>query len=174
MTLPGCRCSTAAVRSERAQCADAMLHHVRDVTVVLLVGYSLAFGDGGGLNAFIGGLTMSCWHRLAKAPNPARYLRVFALFQMTFAIITPALIVGGFAERMRFSAVVLFSSAWLILVYAPICHWVWGGGWLSVLGVMDFAGALSCTSPPVSPLSLRPWCWVIVKVSHPRRCHRTT
>jgi Amt family ammonium transporter len=65
---------------------------------------------------------------------------VFALFQMTFAIITPALIVGGFAERMRFSAVLLFCSAWLILVYAPICHWVWGGGWLSDLGVMDFAG----------------------------------
>jgi Amt family ammonium transporter len=67
---------------------------------------------------------------------------VFALFQMTFAVITPALIVGGFAERMRFSAVVLFCAAWLILVYAPICHWVWGGGWLSDLGVMDFAGGI--------------------------------
>ena len=59
---------------------------------------------------------------------------------MTFAIITPALIVGGFAERMRFCAVILFCAAWLVLVYAPICRWIWGGDWLSELGVMDFAG----------------------------------
>ena len=64
----------------------------------------------------------------------------FALFQMTFAVITPALIVGGFAERMRFSAVILFSAAWLLLVYAPVCHWVWGGGFLADMGLMDFAG----------------------------------
>ena len=64
----------------------------------------------------------------------------FALFQMTFAVITPALIVGGFAERMRCSAVVLFSAIWLLLVYAPVCHWVWGGGWLADMGLMDFAG----------------------------------
>lgn len=62
------------------------------------------------------------------------------LFQMTFAIITPALIVGGFAERMKFSAVLLFSAIWLILVYAPITHWVWGGGWLGQMGLLDFAG----------------------------------
>ena len=59
---------------------------------------------------------------------------------MTFAVITPALIVGGFAERMRFSAVILFSAAWLLLVYAPVCHWVWGGGFLADMGLMDFAG----------------------------------
>ena len=59
---------------------------------------------------------------------------------MTFAIITPALIVGGFAERMRFSAMLSFSALWLILVYAPICHWVWGGGWLGSMGLQDFAG----------------------------------
>jgi Amt family ammonium transporter len=65
---------------------------------------------------------------------------VFALFQMTFAIITPALIVGAFAERMRFSAMLLFTALWLIVVYAPITHWVWGGGWLGVMGLLDFAG----------------------------------
>jgi ammonium transporter, Amt family len=65
---------------------------------------------------------------------------LFALFQMTFAIITPALIIGGFAERMKFSSMVLFSMAWLIIVYIPITHWVWGGGWLGSMGLYDFAG----------------------------------
>ncbi|MBT6263202.1 MAG: ammonium transporter, partial [Halieaceae bacterium] len=65
---------------------------------------------------------------------------LFVMFQMTFAIITPALIIGGFAERIRFSALLLFSTAWLLLVYAPICHWVWGGGWLGAMGLQDFAG----------------------------------
>ena len=64
------------------------------------------------------------------------------MFQMTFAIITPALIVGGFAERMKFSSMLWFSSLWLIFVYLPICHWIWGGGWLAKLGVMDFAGGI--------------------------------
>ena len=65
---------------------------------------------------------------------------LFAMFQMTFAIITPALIVGSFAERMRFSAMLLFSTIWMLVVYAPICHWVWGGGWLGEMGLQDFAG----------------------------------
>jgi Amt family ammonium transporter len=65
---------------------------------------------------------------------------LFATFQMTFAIITPALIVGGFAERMRFSAMLIFSTIWLIVVYSPVCHWVWGGGWLGSMGLQDFAG----------------------------------
>lgn len=107
----------------------------------LLVGYSLAFGDGGAANAFIGGfqnvLLVGVGEDTLSGTIPESS---FALFQMTFAIITPALIVGGFAERMRFSAVVIFSAAWLLFVYAPICHWVWGGGWLGDLGVMDFAG----------------------------------
>ena len=64
------------------------------------------------------------------------------MFQMTFAIITPALVIGGFAERMRFSAVLWFSVLWLLVVYVPIAHWVWGGGWLAKLGVMDFAGGI--------------------------------
>lgn len=107
----------------------------------MVVGYSLAFGDGGSMNALIGGfdnvLLAGIGEGTASGTIPES---VFALFQMTFAVITPALIVGGFAERMRFSAVLLFCAAWLILVYAPICHWVWGGGWLSERGVMDFAG----------------------------------
>ena len=107
----------------------------------MFVGYSLAFGDGGAANAYIGGLDNLLLGRIVESTVSGSIPEsVFALFQMTFAVITPALIVGGFAERMRFSAVVLFSAAWLILVYAPICHWVWGGGWLSDLGVMDFAG----------------------------------
>jgi Amt family ammonium transporter len=67
---------------------------------------------------------------------------VYFMFQMTFAIITPALIVGAFAERMKFSAMLWFSGLWLCLVYLPICHWIWGGGWLAKLGVMDFAGGI--------------------------------
>ena len=107
----------------------------------MFVGYSLAFGDGGAANAYIGGLDNLLLGGIVESTVSGSIPEsVFALFQMTFAVITPALIVGGFAERMRFSAVVLFSAAWLILVYAPICHWVWGGGWLSDLGVMDFAG----------------------------------
>lgn len=109
----------------------------------LVVGYSLAFSDGGGANAFIGGFSNIMMGAIGEdtlsgtIPESA-----FALFQMTFAIITPALIIGGFAERMRFSAMLIFSAAWLLLVYAPVCHWVWGGGWLADLGVMDFAGGL--------------------------------
>jgi Amt family ammonium transporter len=67
---------------------------------------------------------------------------VYAMFQLTFAMITPALIIGGFAERMRFSSVLWFSALWLLLVYVPVCHWVWGGGWLAQLGVRDFAGGI--------------------------------
>jgi Amt family ammonium transporter len=67
---------------------------------------------------------------------------VFFMFQMTFAIITPALIVGAYVERIKFAAVVLFSGLWLLIVYAPVAHWVWGGGWLADMGVQDFAGGL--------------------------------
>jgi Amt family ammonium transporter len=107
----------------------------------LVVGYSLAFGNGGSLNQFIGGLGNFLMGGIQEETLSGSIPESnFALFQMTFAVITPALIVGGFAERMRFSAVVLFSAAWLLLVYAPVCHWVWGGGWLADMGLMDFAG----------------------------------
>jgi len=105
--------------------------------------YSLAFGDGGGANAFIGGLGKAFMSGVGfdtlSGDIPEN---LFFMFQMTFAIITPALIVGAYPERMKFNAVLVFSALWLILVYAPVCHWVWGGGWLAEMGVMDFAGGL--------------------------------
>ncbi|MEX0951100.1 MAG: ammonium transporter [Gammaproteobacteria bacterium] len=102
--------------------------------------YGLAFGDGGGLNSVIGSgnvLLADLGLNSASGDIPES---IFFMFQMTFAIITPALIVGGYAERMKFSAVLLFSGLWLVFVYAPVCHWVWGGGWLGQLGFLDFAG----------------------------------
>jgi Amt family ammonium transporter len=104
-------------------------------------GYSLAFGNGGSLNNYIGDLSNFFMANITEESMEGDIPEsVFALFQMTFAIITPALIVGAFAERMRFSAMLLFSALWLIVVYAPITHWVWGGGWLREMGLLDFAG----------------------------------
>jgi ammonium transporter, Amt family len=114
------------------------------VSVLWLVGaYGLAFADGGGLQPFIGSLDKALFKGVGRdALTGTLPETVFAMFQLTFAIITPALVIGGFAERMRFSAVLWFSALWLLLVYVPICHWVWGGGWLAKLGVLDFAGGI--------------------------------
>jgi len=109
----------------------------------VVVGYSLAFSspESESLNRFTGNLNnvmllnMSMDSLEGTIPES-----VFMMFQMTFFIITPALIVGAYAERMKFSAVLLFSGFWSILVYAPVCHWVWGGGWLADMDVLDFAG----------------------------------
>ena len=110
--------------------------------VWFIAGYTLAFGSGGveqGAwvgdlgNLFLAGIAMD-------GVNGSIPDTLFVMFQMTFAVITPALIVGGFAERIRFSSMLLFSTAWLLLVYAPVCHWVWGGGWLGAMGLQDFAG----------------------------------
>ncbi len=107
----------------------------------LIIGYSLAFGDGGSSNWFIGNFDNFLMNKITEDSLSGDIPEsVFAMFQMTFAIITPALIVGAFAERMRFSAMMLFSGLWLITVYAPVTHWVWGGGWLGDLGLLDFAG----------------------------------
>ena len=104
----------------------------------LVIGYSIAFDEG---NPFFGGMGKVLFNGVAEGSMSGDIPEsLFAMFQMTFAIITPALIIGGFAERTKFSAVVLFSSLWIILVYAPITHWVWGGGWLQEMGLMDFAG----------------------------------
>ena len=104
-------------------------------------GYSLAFGDGGSMNAWIGNLDNLLMGNITEDSMAGDIPEsVFAMFQMTFAVITPALIVGAFAERMRFSAMLLFSALWLIVVYAPVTHWVWGGGWLGTMGLLDFAG----------------------------------
>jgi Amt family ammonium transporter len=106
----------------------------------LLVGYSLAFGEG---NAFIGDfskvLMVGVTRETLAGDIPES---LFMLFQMTFAVITPALIIGAFAERMKFSAVLIFSALWLLAVYVPVTHWVWGGGWLGQMGVFDFAGGI--------------------------------
>lgn len=104
----------------------------------LVIGYSLAFDEG---NAFVGGLGKVFFSGVTEGALSGDIPEsLFGLFQMTFAIITPALIIGGFAERTKFSAVLLFSTLWLLFVYAPITHWVWGGGWLQELGLLDFAG----------------------------------
>jgi Amt family ammonium transporter len=106
----------------------------------LLFGYSLAF-DGTG--ALIGGLGKCFLAGVAHGIHPRRIPEyAFVLFQMTFAVITPALIVGAFAERVRFSFVVAFTVLWTTIVYLPVAHWVWGGGWLAQLGVIDFAGGI--------------------------------
>ncbi len=111
------------------------------VSILWMLGvYGLAFGDGGSLNQIVGGGKILMSGIGLDSVSGTIPETVFFMFQMTFAIITPALIVGAFAERMKFSAVLLFSALWLILVYAPVCHWVWGGGWLADLGFMDFAG----------------------------------
>jgi Amt family ammonium transporter len=102
------------------------------------VGYSLAFSEG---NAYLGDFSKAFMAGIGRDTLSGDIPEsLFMAFQMTFAIITPALIVGGFAERMRFSSMLLFSAIWLLLVYAPITHWVWGGGWLGSMGLYDFAG----------------------------------
>lgn len=104
----------------------------------LVVVYSMAFAEG---NAFVGGLGSVFMGSLAEDSVTGDLPEsVFAMFQLTFAIITPALIVGAFAERMRFAAMLLFSGLWLVVVYGPVTHWVWGGGWLGQMGLLDFAG----------------------------------
>jgi Amt family ammonium transporter len=143
MTLPGLALFYAGlVRSKNVLSVLMQCFSIACLMSILwlVAAYGLAFGDGGGMNQFIGMgkffLAGVGWDSLSgDIPET-----VFFMFQMTFAIITPALIVGGFAERMKFSAVLWFSSLWLLLVYAPVCHWVWGGGWLGDMGFMDFAG----------------------------------
>ncbi len=109
------------------------------VSILWLIGaYSLAFSEG---NALVGGLGNMFFANVTEGSMSGDIPEsVFAMFQLTFAIITPALIVGAFAERMKFSSMMLFSAIWLVVVYAPITHWVWGGGWLGEMGLLDFAG----------------------------------
>jgi Amt family ammonium transporter len=103
--------------------------------------YGLAFGDGGSMNKWVGGFDQLMLANVTRDSMSGSIPEtVFSMFQLTFAIITPALIVGAFAERMKFSAMLWFSALWLIVVYAPVTHWVWGGGWLQEMGLLDFAG----------------------------------
>lgn len=113
--------------------------------VWMLCGYSLAFTSGGAVNAVIGGWDAAFLAHLQEGavwPTGQIPESLFVVYQMTFAIITPALVIGAFAERVRFGAMLLFSVLWMLLVYVPVCHWVWGGGWLAALGAMDFAGGV--------------------------------
>lgn len=146
MTLPGLSLFYAGlVRSKNVLSVMMQCFAITClVSILWLAGvYSFIFADGGSLQSIVGGAS--------KAFLPGMGIQtltgdipeiVFFMFQMTFAIITPALIVGGFAERMKFSAMLWFSGLWLIVVYMPICHWIWGGGWLAQLGVKDFAGGI--------------------------------
>ncbi|MEN8174939.1 MAG: ammonium transporter [Pseudomonadota bacterium] len=141
MTLPGLALFYGGlVRSKNVLSVLMQCFSIAGIVSILwlLVGYSLAFGEGGPWVGDFSKVLLAGVGRDTLAGDIPESL--FMLFQMTFAIITPALVVGGFAERMKFSAMLLFSAAWLLLVYAPITHWVWGGGWLSAMGLYDFAG----------------------------------
>jgi len=107
----------------------------------MVAGYSLAFSDGGPLQAYVGGFDNLFLSGIGVNDVSGSIPTIlFVVFQMTFAIITPALITGAFADRMKFSSMLVFMSLWMLFIYAPICHWVWGGGFLSEDGVLDFAG----------------------------------
>ncbi len=143
MTLPGLALFYAGlVRSKNT--LSVMTHCVAIACLAsvlwLVAGYSLAFAPG---NAWIGGLSKLGLVSVGRDAVTGKLPEiVFFMFQATFAVITPALIVGAYVERIRFEAVLLFSGLWLLLVYAPVTHWVWGGGWLAGMHVMDFAGGL--------------------------------
>lgn len=144
MTIPGLALFYGGMVRKKNVLATAMQSFAITALITVIwyvVGYSLAFSDGGALNPYVGGLA-NFMHNGISADTLSGTIPtyVFSAFQMTFAIITPALIVGAFAERMKFSAMLIFTGLWSIIVYAPIAHWVWGGGFLSGLGVLDFAG----------------------------------
>jgi Amt family ammonium transporter len=143
MTIPGLSMFYAGlVRSKNVLSVFMQCFAITCVASILwfVVGYSLAFGEG---NAWIGDFSKVMLSGVGRDTLSGDIPEsLFAMFQMTFAVITPALIVGAFAERMKFSAMLLFSSIWLLVVYVPVTHWVWGGGWLSEMGVFDFAGGI--------------------------------
>ena len=144
MTIPGLALFYGGMVRKKNVLATVMQSFATTCVVTVMwtvVAYSLAFSDGGGLNAYIGGFAKMFLKGVGKDTLQGTIPEtVFFVFQMTFAIITPALICGAFADRMKFSSMVVFMAAWVTLVYAPICHWVWGGGFLAKLGVLDFAG----------------------------------
>ncbi|MBV9992848.1 MAG: ammonium transporter [Alphaproteobacteria bacterium] len=144
MTIPGLALFYGGmVRKKNVLATLAQSFAATALVTVLWVaaGYSLAFARGG---AFVGGASYLLLGPMgmdsANPLAPTIPESVYLLFQMTFAIITPALIAGAFADRMKFSAYLWFTGAWLILVYCPVAHWVWGGGWLGRLGALDYAG----------------------------------
>jgi Amt family ammonium transporter len=146
MTLPGLALFYAGL--VRAKNVLSVLMQCFAITCIVtlawvVAGYGIAFGDGGDLNKWYGGFARAFLSGVdAKAIRAGTSIpeTVFAMYQMTFAIITPALVLGAYAERVRFSAMLIFSLLWLLLVYCPVAHWVWGDGWLQKMGIMDFAG----------------------------------
>ena len=144
MTIPGLSLFYAGmVRSKNALSVMMQCFAITCLVTLIwvLYGYSMAFGDGGSMNSFVGGMGKAFMAGVGVDTLSGTIPEtVFSMFQLTFAIITPALIVGAFAERMKFSAMLWFMGIWVTVVYFPVCHWVWGGGWLADKGVLDFAG----------------------------------
>jgi Amt family ammonium transporter len=144
MTLPGLALFYAGlVRSKNVLSILMQCFSIACIVTLawVVVAYSLAFGDGGTANAWYGGFAKSFMSGIeVKTVKGTIPETVFAMFQLTFAIITPALVIGAYAERVKFSGMLLFSLLWLLLIYAPVAHWVWGEGWLQKMGLMDFAG----------------------------------
>ncbi len=143
MTLPGLGLFYGGLVRARNVLSVIMHCFVITCTVSLLwviAGYSLVFGEG---SAYLGGLGNMMLSNLADLRADTTIPEsTFALFQMTFAMITPALVVGAYVERVRFGWVVAFSTLWTLLVYIPVARWMWGGGWLSGMGALDFAGGI--------------------------------
>jgi Amt family ammonium transporter len=148
MNIPGLALFYAGMVRKKNVLATAVQAFAVAALVTILwfaFGYSLAYTDGGGLNGAIGTLSRAFGSGLGGSVHPLAKTvpeNVFLMYQATFAIITPAIIAGAFAERMKFSAMMWFMGLWLIFVYVPVAHWVWGGGFLGSAGVLDFAGGL--------------------------------
>ena len=146
MSIPGLAlfyCGMVRKKNILATMAQTLLCTMLCSVLWAAAGYSLAFTDGGAIigtleRLGLAGMGMQTTSPFAKTIPEA----LFMIYQMTFAIITVALVAGSVADRMRFSAFVWFAAGWLFLVYVPLAHWVWGGGWLASLGVLDFAGGL--------------------------------
>ena len=143
MTIPGLSLFYAGlVRSKNVLSVMMQCFAITCMVTILwtVYAYGLAFGDGGRLNSVIGFGKLFLSGVEVDTLSGTIPESVYQMFQLTFAIITPALIVGAFAERMKFSAMMVFMALWLTFVYAPVAHWVWGGGFLGEMGVLDFAG----------------------------------
>ena len=143
MTLPGLALFYAGLVQPK-NIVSVLMHHFAIACLMsvlwVVAGYSLAFSGDGAYLGDLGNLFMSAITIDSLAGTIPESL--FGAFQMTFAVITPALIIGAYVERIRFSAVLIFSGLWLLVVYAPVTHWVWGGGFMAAMGVMDFAGGI--------------------------------
>lgn len=143
MTLPGLALFYAGLVQPK-NIVSVLMHHFAIACLMsvlwVVAGYSLAFSGDGAYIGDLGNLFMSAITIDSLSGTIPESL--FGAFQMTFAVITPALIIGAYVERIRFSAVLIFSALWLLVVYAPVTHWVWGGGFMAAMGVMDFAGGI--------------------------------